>query len=57
MFAEEDVDEAKNDRKKKKTSENCREKDDMYACSFFLSSRVERFLLLSVSLLCFFTYV
>lgn len=37
MFADDDVDEAKNDRKKKKTSENCREKDDMMrALSFFL---------------------
>ena len=57
MFAEEDVDEAKNDRKKKKTSENCREKDDIYVRSSFRSSCVERFLLLSVSLLCFFSYV
>lgn len=55
MFAEEDVDEAKNDRKKKKTSENCREKDDIYVRSSFRSSCVERFLLLSVSLLCFFS--
>lgn len=37
MFADDDVDEAKNDSKKKKTSENFRERDDMMrVLSFFL---------------------
>jgi hypothetical protein len=37
VFADDDVDEAKNDSKKKKTSENFRERDDMMrVLSFFL---------------------
>ena len=45
MFADDDVDEEKND-KKKKTSENFRERDDMMRVLSFFLPRVERFLLL-----------